>query len=406
MSKFDVNKIRSDFPVFEDKSLVYLDSAATTQKPHQVIDAISEFYSHSYANVHRGIYNLSMKATEAYHEARIKIQKFINAKDWQSVVLTKGTTESINLVAYSWGLHNLKNNDEILITEMEHHSNIVPWQLISKQTGAVLKYIPINNNGTLDLENLDSLVTNKTKIVSIIHQSNVFGTINQIKKIIDAAHKVDAITLIDAAQSVPHDVIDVQNLDCDFLAFSGHKMLGPTGIGVLYGKLEHLEKMEPFLGGGDMINSVTMEESTWNDVPFKFEAGTPNIAQAIGLGAAIDYINEIGIDGLESYLQELKDYALEQLKSVDEIEIYGHQIGDSGSVISFNLDDVHPHDLAQFLDQDNIAVRAGHHCAQPIMDKLGVSSTIRASFYIYNTKEDVDKLCASLRKTASFFKNL
>jgi len=406
MSKFNVNKIRSDFPVFQDKSLVYLDSAATTQKPQQVIDAISEFYSHSYANVHRGIYNLSTKATEAYHSAREKVQSFINAKNWRSVIFTTGTTESINLVAYSWGKHNLAKGDEILISEMEHHSNIVPWQLIAKETGALIKYIPINKNGTLDLENIDTLISKKTKLVSIIHQSNVFGTINPIKRIISKAKQVGAITLIDAAQSITHGLVDVQEMDCDFIAFSGHKMLGPTGIGALYGKIELLKAMQPFMSGGDMIESVTMTESTWNDIPYKFEAGTPNIAQVIGLGAAIDYFDDIGMHNIEEYLDHLKIYALDQLKSVDGIEIYGHQSGENGSVISFNLNGVHPHDLAQFLDQDNIAVRAGHHCAQPIMDKLGVSSTIRASFYLYNTEEEIDKLCASLNKTATFFKSL
>ncbi|MCJ7802608.1 MAG: cysteine desulfurase, partial [Candidatus Marinimicrobia bacterium] len=285
-------------------------------------------------------------------------------------------------------------------------SNIVPWQLVAEKTGVKLKYIPINTDGTLDQSNIDELITNKTKLVSVIHQSNVFGTINPIKEIINKAKQVGAITVIDAAQSIPHSHIDVQDLDCDFLAFSGHKMLGPTGIGVLYGKTELLESMPPFMGGGDMINSVTMTESTWNDIPYKFEAGTPKIAQAIGLGAAIDYINNIGINYIDEYLQNLTSLALEKLKLVEGVEIYGHQKGKSGSVISFNLKDVHPHDLAQFLDQDGIAVRAGHHCAQPIMDKLGVSSTIRASFYLYNTKEEIDKLCDSLRKTAKFFKDL
>lgn len=406
MSKLDVNKIRSDFPVFQDQSLVYLDSAATTQKPHQVIDAISEFYSHSYANVHRGIYNLSLKATEAYHSARLKIQKFINAKDWQSIIFTRGTTESINLVAHSWGRKNLNTGDEILITEMEHHSNIVPWQLIAEDCGAIIKYIPINQDGTLDLSDLGTLVSDKTKLVSIIHQSNVFGTINPINEIINKAKKVGAITLIDAAQSAPHDTLDVQDMDCDFLALSGHKMLGPTGIGILYGKLDIIEGMEPFMGGGDMINSVTMSKSTWNDVPYKFEAGTPNIAQAVGFGAAIDYLDQLGMQNISEYLQDLKLYALTQLKALDGIKVYGHTKNKSSSVISFNLQDVHPHDLAQFLDQDNIAVRAGHHCAQPVMDKLGISSTIRASLYIYNTKADIDKLCDSLVKTAKFFRGL
>jgi len=406
MSNFDINKIRSDFPIFSDKSLVYLDSAATTQKPQQVIDAVSDFYSNYNANVHRGIYELSMKATEAYEFARQKIAKFINAPDWRSIVFTGGTTESINLIAYSWARKNLRKGDEILITEMEHHSNIVPWQLVAKEIGIILKYIPINIDGTLDLSNMNELITNNTKLVSVIHQSNVFGTINPINKIINRAKQVGAITVIDAAQSIPHGHVDVQDLDCDFLAFSGHKMLGPTGIGVLYGKTELLDSMAPFMGGGDMINSVTMTESTWNDIPYKFEAGTPNIAQAIGLGAAIDYINEIGLTNINNYVKHLLKNALKNLLAIDGLTVYGHQVGESSSVISFNLEGVHPHDLAQFLDQDRIAVRAGHHCAQPIMDKLGVSSTIRASFYLYNTEEEIEKLCASLKKTAHFFKNL
>lgn len=406
MNKIDINNIRSDFPVFEDETLVYLDSAATTQKPKFVLDTISDFYARSYANVHRGIYNLSTKATEAYHNARVKAQNFINAKEWRSIIFTRGTTESINLVAHSWGKHNLHQGDEILITEMEHHSNIVPWQLLAKEIGFSIKYIPIKVDGTLDLSNIDLLLSDKTKLVSVIHQSNVFGTINSIKDIINKAKQVGAVTLIDAAQSIPHSKIHVQELDCDLLAFSGHKMLGPTGIGILYGKTEILELMEPFMGGGDMISTVTMSESTWNDIPYKFEAGTPNIAQAIGLGAAIDYLNEIGLNNIEEYLQELKDYALEQLRKIDGITIYGHNNNESGSVISFNLDGVHPHDLAQFLDQDNVAVRAGHHCAQPIMDKLRVSATIRASLYIYNTEKDIDLLCKSLEKTAKFFRGL
>lgn len=406
MSKLNINKIRSDFPIFADKALVYLDSAATTQKPKQVIEAVSDYYSNYYANVHRGIYDLSIKATEAYQSARQKVANFINAKDWRSIVFTGGTTESINLVAYSWARKNLKNGDEILITEMEHHSNIVPWQLVAEEIGVILKYIPINIDGTLDLNNINKLITNKTKLVSIIHQSNVFGTINPIKKIINLAKKVNAIIFIDAAQSVPHSPVDVQDLDCDFLAFSGHKMLGPTGIGVLYGKTELLESMAPFMGGGDMINSVTMSESTWNDIPYKFEAGTPKIAQAIGLGAAIDYLNDIGMNNIDEYLKDLTIITLEKLKSIDGLEIYGHQSSENGAVISFNLEGIHPHDLAQFLDQDGIAVRAGHHCAQPIMDKLGVSSTIRASFYLYNTEEEINLLCESLIKTANFFKEL
>ena len=404
MNSLDIDKIRSEFPIFKDKSLVYLDSAATTQKPQSVIDSISNFYSNYYANVHRGIYDLSVKASDAYHSARLKIARFIKAEDWHSIVFTNGTTESINLVAYSWGRQYLNVGDEILITEMEHHSNIVPWQLIAKETGAVLKFIPITQDGTLDLGSLDELLTIKTKIVSVIHQSNVFGTINPIKEIFERAKRIGALTLLDAAQSVPHQKIDVQELDCDILAFSGHKMLGPTGIGILYGKPQILESMQPFMGGGDMISSVTMEESTWNEIPYKFEAGTPNIAQAIGLGKAIDYLENIGLNNIDTYLKKLTQYAFDRLIKIDGLKIYGHKGSPSGSVISFNLDSVHPHDLSQFLNEDNIAVRAGHHCAQPVMDKLGVSSTIRASFYIYNTKEDVDKLCVSLVNTAKFFR--
>ena len=403
MSKFDIDKVRSDFPIFNDKTLVYLDSAATSQKPMQVIDAVSNFYSNYNANVHRGIYELSMKATEAYHSARQKVAEFINASDWRSIVFTGGTTESINLVTFSWARKNLNKGDEILITEMEHHSNIVPWQLVAEETGALLKYIPINTDGTLDLSNIDELINDRTKLVSIIHQSNVFGTINPIKNIINRAKVVNALAFVDAAQSIPHSRIDVQDLDCDFLAFSGHKMLGPTGIGVLYGKTELLDSMAPFMGGGDMINSVTMSESTWNDIPYKFEAGTPRIAQAIGLGAAIDYINEIGLTNIHDYVKHLLKIALKKLHTIDGLTVYGHQVGENSSVISFNLEGVHPHDLAQFLDQDGVAVRAGHHCAQPIMDKLGVSSTIRVSFYLYNTEEEIDLLCESLQKTQTFF---
>jgi len=404
MSKIDFKKIRADFPIFKNNDLIYFDSAATTQKPQKVIDAVSNFYSKNYANVHRGLYKLSAQATEKYHSARLKVANLINAKDWRSIIFTNGTTEAINLVAHSWGKQNLTEGYEILITEMEHHSNIVPWQLIAQETGAALKYIPINKNGTLEIEYLDKLLTEKTKLVSIIHKSNVFGTINSINKIFEKAKSVNAVTLIDAAQSISHLPINVQDLDCDFLAFSGHKMLGPTGIGVLYGKKELLETMEPFMGGGDMINSVTMQESTWNDIPYKFEAGTPNMAQAIGLGAAIDYLNDLGIENVDKQLNYLTKVALDKLRIMDDLEIYGHISDDCGSVISFNLKNVHSHDLAQFLDQENIAVRAGHHCAQPIMDKLDVSSTVRASFYIYNTVEEIEKLCSNIEKTKSFFR--
>ncbi len=396
----------SDFPILSStnrgKPLIYLDSAATTQKPKQVIEAIESYYQTSNANVHRGIYELSERATDAYEKVRSTIADFINAKDKRSIIFTSGTTESINLVAYAWGRQHLKPGNEILISEMEHHSNIIPWQLIAKDTGATLRYIPILENGQLDLSSPEKYFTKNTKIVSIIHQSNVFGTINPIKDIIQYAKSVGALTMIDAAQSLPHSSIDVQEIDCDFLAFSGHKMLGPTGVGVLYGKPEVLENMNPFLGGGEMINFVSMESATWNEIPHKFEAGTPKIAQVVGLGAAIDYLNTIGMGLVHTHGQNLLCYAMNKLSSIQGLTIYGDS-NPRGAVISFYVENVHPHDLAQFLDQDGIAIRAGHHCAQPIMTKLGVSSTARASFYIYNTKKDVDALYDSIVKTIEIF---
>ena len=407
MNTFNIDNIRQDFPALNqlnrNRPLVYLDNAATTQKPNQVIDVISTFYRTSNANVHRGIYEISERATEAFESARQKAADFIHAEDSSSIIFTRGTTEAINLVAYAWGLHNLSPGDEILVTEMEHHSNIIPWQLIARKTGSILRYIPINEDGTLNLENSDIFFTSKTKIVAVIHQSNVLGTINPVKEIIQQAKQVGAISLVDGAQSAPHFKVDVQEIGCDFFAFSGHKMVGPTGVGVLYGKRELLESMEPFQGGGEMIKSVTFEESTWNDVPWKFEAGTPNIAQAIGLGAAIDYLNDIGIDQIHTYEQELTEYALDILEKIPGIQIYG-QAPNRGAVISFNVDGVHPHDMVQFLDQDGIAVRGGHHCAQPIMKKFNVSATTRASFYLYNTRDEIDHLVESINKTASFLR--
>ncbi|MBL7059508.1 MAG: cysteine desulfurase [Candidatus Marinimicrobia bacterium] len=401
-----LKNIRNDFPLLSStnraKPLVYLDSAATTQKPRHVIDAVSSFYESNNANVHRGIYQLSEQATKSYENVRKSVADFIGTADPRSIIFTSGTTESINLVAYAWGRKNLKPRDEILITEMEHHSNIVPWQLTTRETGANLRYIPILKNGTLDLSDPEKYFTKKTKLVSIIHQSNVFGTINPVKQIIDYAKSVGAITIVDAAQSVPHANINVEELGCDFLAFSGHKMLAPTGIGVLYGKTKILEEMIPFLGGGEMISSVSMESATWNEIPYKFEAGTPKIAQVIGLGAAIEYLNKIGMDDVQKHGQDLLKYALISLSNIPELTIYGDSTN-RGAVISFNVDNVHPHDLAQFLDQDGIAVRAGHHCAQPIMTKLGLSSTTRASFYLYNTKKEIDALCESIVKTKNIF---
>jgi cysteine desulfurase/selenocysteine lyase len=398
----DVKNIREDFPIFteRDDNFVYLDSSATTLKPQTVIDAVADYYSKYSANVHRSIYSIGEKATEKYEGSRSKVAKLINANS-NSIIFTRGTTESINLVAYTWARKNLKSGDEILLTEMEHHSNLIPWQICSQETGAVLKFIPFNEDGTLDLSDPEKWFTNKTKLVAVIHQSNVFGTVNPIKDIIKLAKSVSAVTLIDAAQSVPHQKVDVQDLDCDFLAFSGHKMLGPTGVGVLYGKPELLEEMPPFLGGGEMIKTVSLNDSTWNDIPWKFEAGTPNIAQAIGLGSAIDYINEIGLDKIHEHEQDILTYALEKMQKIPEVNIYG-SADERGAVISFNLKNIHPHDLSQLLDNDGIAIRAGHHCAQPIMKKLGVSATGRASFYLYNSKEDVDRLCESLVKTVKF----
>jgi cysteine desulfurase/selenocysteine lyase len=398
----DVKNIREDFPIFTERAdnFVYLDSSATTLKPQTVIDAVADYYSKYSANVHRSIYSIGEKATAEYEGSRKKVADLINA-DYHSVIFTRGTTESINLVAYAWARNNLKPGDEILLTEMEHHSNLIPWQICSQETGAVLKFIPFNEDGTLDLSDPEKWFTNKTKLVAVIHQSNVFGTVNPIKDIIKLAKSVSAVTLIDAAQSVPHQKVDVQDLDCDFLAFSGHKMLGPTGVGVLYGKPELLEEMPPFLGGGEMIKTVSLNDSTWNDIPWKFEAGTPNIAQAIGLGSAIDYINEIGLDKIHEHEQDILTYALEKMQKIPEVNIYG-SADERGAVISFNLENIHPHDLSQLLDNDGIAIRAGHHCAQPIMKKLGVSATGRASFYLYNSKEDVDRLCESLVKTVKF----
>ena len=398
----NVKNIREDFPIFteRDDNFVYLDSSATTLKPQTVIDAVADYYSKYSANVHRSIYSIGEKATEKYEGSRSKVAKLINANS-NSIIFTRGTTESINLVAYTWARKNLKSGDEILLTEMEHHSNLIPWQICSQETGAVLKFIPFNEDGTLDLSDPEKWFTNKTKLVAVIHQSNVFGTVNPIKDIIKLAKSVSAVTLIDAAQSVPHQKVDIQDLDCDFLAFSGHKMLGPTGVGVLYGKPEILEEMPPFMGGGEMIRTVSLNESTWNDIPWKFEAGTPNIAQAIGLGSAIDYINEIGLDKIHEHEQDILTYALEKMQKIPEVNIYG-SADERGAVISFNLKNIHPHDLSQLLDNDGIAIRAGHHCAQPIMKKLGVSATGRASFYLYNSKEDVDRLCESLVKTVKF----
>ena len=401
----DVKNIKNDFPIFKskEKNFIYLDSASTSQKPQSVIDSVSSYYDSYSANIHRALYEIGEKATDKYESVREKVKQFMNVPDSHSIIFSSGTTESINLIAYAWGTKNLNKDDHILITEMEHHSNLIPWQLLSSRSNASLDYILLNNDGTLELESLEKKILSKTKIISVSHQSNVFGTINPINKIIDEAKKVGAITVIDGAQAVPHMKVDIENLGCDFYAFSGHKMLGPTGVGVLIGRKTILEKMDPFMGGGEMINTVTMEKSTWNDVPWKFEAGTPNIAQVIGLGAAIDYIEKIGIENIHQHEQALLKYGLDILSQNENIVLYGNpEI--RGAVIPFNVKNVHPHDLAKFLDTDGICIRAGHHCTQPIMNRLGINATARASFYIYNTKNDIEKLGDSIKKTADIFK--
>ena len=401
-SSLNVEKIRADFPIFKNNpDLIFLDNASTTQKPQQVIDTLTHYYENYNSNIHRGIYTIAEKATAAYEETRDKVAAFIGTEDRQSIVFTRGTTESINLVASSWG-QNLKPGDEVLITELEHHSNIIPWQLICEKTGASLKYIPISEDGMLDLSNPQKYFREKTKIVCVIHQSNVFGTINPIAEIVKMAHDVGALVLVDGAQSVPHHKVNVSKLGCDFFAFSGHKMMGPTGVGVLYAKPELLEEMNPFMGGGEMIREVSMEKSTWNDIPWKFEAGTPNIAQVIGMGAAIDYINEIGLQSIADYEKELLSYTKEKLQNIPGLSIYG-KAKEKGAVISFNIGKIHPHDVAHILDTSGIAIRAGHHCAQPIMKYLKVPATNRASFYLYNTFEEIDSLIEGLTKTVDLF---
>ena len=398
----DVEKIRKDFPIFNDlnKPFIYLDSASTSQKPQKVIDTISSYYNSYTANVHRALYSIGEKATDEYENVRLLVKKMLNVPDSHSVIFTSGTTESINLIAYSWGLKNLKKADNVLITEMEHHSNIIPWQLITKKTNSSLNYIPLSNNGTLNTESMNEQLLSSTKIISISHQSNVFGTINPIKNIIDKAKNMNIITLIDGAQAVPHLKVNLAELDSDFYVFSGHKMLGPTGVGVLIGRNELLEEMEPFLGGGEMINKVNMHESTWNEIPWKFEAGTPKVAQVIGLGAAIKYLMNIGLENIHNHEQGLLQYALDILEQNENIILYGNP-PERGAVIPFNLKNIHAHDLAKFLDLDGICIRAGHHCAQPIMDYLNVSSTARISMNIYNDENDIDILAAGIKKTIS-----
>jgi len=403
---FDVEKIRQDFPILSqqvhNKPLIYLDNGATTQKPQQVIDAISRYYSSSNANVHRGLHELAERATEGYENSRKNVASFINAPSEKNIIFTRGTTESINLVANSWGRKFLKQGDEVVLTEMEHHSNIVPWHILADQLGINVKFIPVKDDGSLALDSLEDLVTDKTKLIAITQMSNVLGTINPIKNIVEKAHEKNIKVLVDAAQSVPNMPVDVQDLDCDFLVFSAHKMLGPTGIGVLFAKEDIQHEMNPFLGGGEMIATVTKEGATWADIPHKFEAGTPNIAAGFGLSAAIDYLNQLGMENIQTYKKRLTSYALDSMRRIPGLEIYG-QTKDRGSAVSFNIKGVHPFDLAQFLDQNGIAIRSGHHCAQPLMKRFDVSGTARASFYIYNTFQEVDIFAEKLEKAIDFF---
>ncbi|WP_031547466.1 cysteine desulfurase [Salinicoccus luteus] len=397
--------IRKDFPILDQQvngnDLIYFDTSATSQTPSPVIDAMTAYYEAYNSNVHRGVHTLGTKATDGYEQARMKVRSFINAKRFEEVIFTRGTTAAINLVARSFGDMVIEPGDEIVVTEMEHHANIVPWQELAKRKQAELKFIPMEADGTLTMENVEATIGENTKIVAITHVSNVLGTINDIRAIAEVAHRNDAYIAVDGAQAVPHMSVDVQDLDVDFYAFSGHKMLGPTGIGVLYGRSELLDDMEPIEYGGDMIDFVDLRTSTWTDLPVKFEAGTPMIAEAIGLAAAIDYIEDIGPEAILEYEQELVNYALERMRSVEGIEIYGPE--SRAGLITFNLSDVHPHDLATALDSEGVAVRAGHHCAQPLMKWLGVSSTARASFYIYNTTEEIDSFIESLKRTKEFF---
>ncbi|MEJ2258936.1 MAG: cysteine desulfurase [Nitrosopumilaceae archaeon] len=403
--------IRKDFPILErtvreNKTLVYLDNASTTQKPNQVIDAINDYYRNHNANIHRAVYALAEEATELYEQTRDKVANFINVKNRDEIIFVRGTTEAINLVAYAWGRAHVKEGDIIVTTEYEHHSNIVPWQLLTQEKGAKIEYIGMDDNGELILDDLDKyLATGKVKLVTFSLMSNVLGTISDSDAIISKCKNAGVLTLVDGAQAVPHMKVDLEKLDCDFFAFSGHKMLGPTGIGILWVKKSVLETMNPFHGGGDMIREVHKYETTWNDLPYKFEAGTPNIADVIGLGAAIDYLSKIGMDNIRQHEIDLTTYALEKLSQIKGLHVYGTKdITKRGGVISFNFADVHPHDVAQIIDAEGIAVRSGHHCAQVLMERLNVAATSRASFYIYNTKEEVDKLINSLNKVAEVFK--
>ena len=402
-----IETIRKDFPILQrvvnGHQLAYLDNAATSQKPLAVLQAMDDYYRNTNANVHRGVHTLSEEATAQYEGARGRIARFINAGSSKEIIFTRNATEAINLVAYSWGLDNLGPGDEVLITEMEHHANIVPWQLICQRTGATLRYVPIDAQGSLRLDLLDELLTERTRLFAFVAMSNVLGAINPAAEMVARAHAVGALALVDAAQSVPHMPVDVQALDCDFLVFSSHKMCGPTGVGVLYGRRAALEEMSPFMGGGDMIREVHMDGSRWNSLPWKFEAGTPAIAEVIGLGAAVDYLSHLGMGWVREQEHALVSYAVEKLTQVEGLRIIGPSGEQRSGVAAFTLADIHPHDIAAILDSEGIAIRAGHHCAQPIHDHFGIAATARASFYFYNTFEEVDRLAAALEKVQSVF---
>ena len=405
----NLNKIRKDFPILNEKvngkGLVYLDNAATSQKPKEVIDSLVSYYEKYNSNVHRGVHTLSIKATDEFEKSRTKIQKFINAKSSNEIIFTRNASESLNLIAYSWGKDNIGSGDEIYITPFEHHSNIVPWQMLCKEKEAILKYLPLNNNGDIDIERFSKEISNKTKLVSVTHMSNVLGTVLPLKEIIELAKKYKAVTVVDACQSVPHMPVDVQNIDSDFLCFSGHKMLGPTGIGVLHGKEEILSEMSPFLYGGDMISEVTYEDSKWNELPYKFEAGTPNIADSIALGVACEYLEKVGMENIWNHDMELGDYTVDRISELDKFKILGNRSKElRGGVVSFVHEDIHPHDIGSLLDGYGIAIRTGHHCAMPLVRSYGVVAASRASFYLYNNKDEVDKLVEGLKLVEEYFK--
>ncbi|HAL48070.1 MAG TPA: cysteine desulfurase [Dehalococcoidia bacterium] len=405
---YDVKKIREDFPILSrelyGKPLVYLDNAATSQKPRQVIDALTDYYTNYNANVHRGVHTLSQEATDLYEGARTKVARFINADEPEEIVWTRNTTESINLVAHTWAKANIQAGDEIVVTPMEHHSNLVPWQQVARESGAKLRIMPLAEDAGLDMSQIDQYITSRTKLLAMVHVSNGIGAVNPVKELAAKARKVGAAVLVDGAQSVPHMPVDVKDIDCDFMAFSGHKMLGPTGIGALYVKREILEEMDPFLTGGEMVLEVWYDRASWNDLPMRFEAGTPNIADAVGLGAAVDYLEGIGMENIRQHEVQLTEYALDAFKEIEAVDLFGPLESERrGGILSFHTDIVHPHDLGTFLDRDAIAIRTGHHCTMPLMRSLGVVASARASLYLYNTEEEIDCLVDSLKRALRYF---